>query len=587
MKFYLKSSFYFKLLALAFPMLLFACKTKQNGTTGQIDKSTKTDKVEMFDEAKFKNLFFEASKEKMKNNFENAFALFKQANLVNPKNDAVNYELANISRSFGKYQQSIEYGKTAKSLNPNNEWYRLLLIDGYHAIGKYKESSEEARDLVTHFPGNKNFYLTSAQEYLFAKNLTASLDMYNLCLKKFGADDNIEYNKVQLLMDLKKYKDAEDLSIKLFKEFPRDKRYFNLLEEIYRFTDQKGKALSLLEAEVLKNPEDPYLHLTLADYYRQEKQTDKAFKEISFAFDSPELPVAEKLKILVSFYNMTDQFPVYKEQGIILCKKFIALHPSEGKGHAIYADFLIRDQKLKEGVDEYIIAIETEKENYFLWSQLLIAEAQLNDIQGLSKHAGEALELFPNQPVPYYFKGFALSTEKKYQDAVDVLNEGKVLVVDNNSLSAQFLSTLGDAYNALKDFPNSERNYDEALLLDPKNEYVLNNFAYYLSLRKDKLGKAEKMSKMTLDLQPENVNYLDTYAWILFQQGKYADAKIYLQKAVGNGTDKSAVVLEHFGDVLFKLNDTTEALKYWELANAKGGASEMIGKKLKEKKYYE
>jgi predicted Zn-dependent protease len=568
-------------------MMLFACKTKQSGTTGHIEKSTKVANAEMFDEAKFKSLFFEASKEKMKNNFENAFALFKQANLINPKNDAVNYELANISRSFGKYQQSIEYGKAAKSLNPNNEWYRLLLIDGYHAIGKYKESSEEARDLVTHFPENKNFYLTSTQEYLFAKNLNASLDMYNLCLKKFGADENIEYNKVQLLMDLKKYKDAEDLAIKLFKEFPRDKKYFNLLEEIYRFTDQKGKALSLLEAEVLKNPEDPYLHLTLADYYRQEKQTDKAFKEIAFAFDSPDLPVAEKLKILVSFYNMTDQFPVFKEQGMILCKKFIAVNPNEGKAHAIYADFLIRDQKLKEGVDEYIIAIETEKENYFLWSQLLIAEAQLNDIQGLNKHAGEALELFPNQPVPYYFKGFALSTEKKYQDAVDVLNEGKVLVVDNNSLSAQFLSTLGDAYNALKDFPNSERNYDEALLLDPKNEYVLNNFAYYLSLRKDKLVKAEKMSKMTLDLQPENVNYLDTYAWILFQQGKYADAKIYLQKAVVNGTDNSAVVLEHYGDVLYKLNDITEAIKYWDLANSKGGASDMIGKKLKEKKYYE
>jgi tetratricopeptide (TPR) repeat protein len=587
MKFYLKLFFHFQLFALAFLAMLFACKTKRNATTGQLETQAKVSNSEVFDAAKFKNLFFEATKEKMKNNFENAFALFKQANLINPKNDAVNYELANISRSFGKYQQSIEYGKAAKSINPINEWYRLLLIDCYHAIGKYKESSEEARDLVARFPENKNFYLTSAQEYLFAKNLNASLEMYNLCLKKFGADENIAYNKVQLLMDLKKYKDAEDLSIKLFKEFPRDKKYFNLLEEIYRFTDQKGKALSLLEEEVLRNPEDPYLHLTLADYYRQEKQTDKAFKEIAFAFDSPELPVAEKLKILVSFYNMTDQYPVFKEQGIILCKKFIDVNPNEGKAHAIYADFLIRDQKLKEGVEEYIIAIETEKENYFLWSQLLIAEAQLNDIQGLNKHAGEALELFPNQPVPYYFKGFALSVDKKYKEAVDVLNEGKILVVDNNSLSAQFLSTLGDAYNALKDFPNSERNYDEALLLDPKNEYVLNNFAYYLSLRKDKLEKAEKMSKLTLDLQPENINYLDTYAWILFQQGKYEDAKIYLQKAVSIGTDKSAVVFEHYGDVLFKLNDTTEAIKYWELANSKGGASEMIGKKLKEKKYYE
>ncbi len=580
-------SYFCVLSVLSVFMILPACKSKQGLSNPSKSQKLNYKQSVLYDEMKFKTLFFEGSKEKMKNNVEKAYGLFKEALVVNPNSDAVNYELANIARSFGKYQESISFGKAAKMIQPLNEWYRLLLIDNYHAIGKYKESSEEAHSLVNIYPKNKNFYLASAQEYLFAKNLNASLDMYNQVLKQFGKDESIEYNKVQLLMDLKRYKEAEDLSIALFKEYPRNKKYFNLLEELYKFTNQKGKALKLLESESLKHPEDPYLHLTLADYYRQDKQEEKAFKEISTAFESQDLEVAEKLKILVSFYNMSEKYPAYKGQGIELCKKLIAAHPKEGKANAIYADFLVREQKLKEAVEQYTLAIESEKENYFLWSQLLILNAQLNDIEMLLKNANEAVELFPNQPVPFYFKGFALYTNKKYQSAIDVLLEGNALVVENQALSIQFLSNLGDAYNAIKDYQNSERNYDAALLLDPKNEYVLNNYAYYLSLRKDKLAKAEKMSKLTLDLQPENANYLDTYAWILFQQEKFAEAKIYILKAAQSPEAASAVVLEHCGDVLFKLNENEAALKYWELANKKGGASDLIGKKLKEKKYYE
>ncbi len=563
-----------------------SCKQKKAIVETAISKTSNT-KTLAYDEMKFKTLFFEGTKEKMKNNVEKAYGLFTEALTVYPNSDAVNYELANITRSFGKYEESILYGKAAKSLQPLNEWYRLLLIDNYHAIGKYKESSEEARSLVSIYPKNKNFYLAAAQEFLFAKNLNASLDMYNQALKQFGRDENIEYNKVQLLMDLKRYKEAEDLATHLFIDYPRNRKYFNLLEELYKFTNQKGKALKLLESESAKHPEDPYLHLTLADYYRQEKQEEKAFKEISTAFESQDLDIGEKLKILVSFYNMTEKYPAYKEQGMILCQKMIAAHPKEGKANAIYGDFLARDQQLKEAAEQYALAIESEKENYFLWNQLLILNAQLNNIEAVLKNANEAVELFPNQPLPYYFKGFALNAKKNYQLAIDALLEGNALVVDNKSLSVQFLSTLGDAYNALKAYQNSERNYDSALLLDPNNEYVLNNYAYYLSLRKDKLMKAEKMSKLTLDLQPDNVNYLDTYAWILFQQGKFTEAKTYILKAVQSPEGNSAVVLEHCGDILFKLGENEEALKYWEMAIKKGGASELIEKKLKEKKYFE
>ncbi len=154
-------------------------------------------------------------------------------------------------------------------------------------------------------------------------------------------------------------------------------------------------------------------------------------------------------------------------------------------------------------------------------------------------------------------------------------------------LLVDFYSRLGDTYHELKNHAESDKYYEKALALDPKNAFVLNNYSYYLSLRKENLEKAEKMSKLSNDLMPNQSSFLDTYAWVLYQMGRYEEAKVWIEKAIANSGSTNGVILEHYGDILFRLNKTQEAQEQWKKAKEAGGGSDFLDKKIADKKLYE
>src|SRR5690606_8980259 len=125
---------------------------------------------------------------------------------------------------------------------------------------------------------------------------------------------------------------------------------------------------------------------------------------------------------------------------------------------------------------------------------------------------------------------------------------------------------LGDLYHALAMHDVSDIAYEEALAIDSNNSYILNNYAYYLALRKENLAKAASYSKKSNEINPGNSSYQDTYAWVLFQQGKYAEALNWIKEALESSENVSATLLEHHGDILFKLGDQAAALNQWTKA---------------------
>jgi Tfp pilus assembly protein PilF len=161
------------------------------------------------------------------------------------------------------------------------------------------------------------------------------------------------------------------------------------------------------------------------------------------------------------------------------------------------------------------------------------------------------------------------------------------LVSGNNVLLVQFYTYLGDAYNRKKNYKMSDESYEKALKLDPENSYVLNNYAYYLSLRNENLEKAEAMSAKSIKLDPSNAADMDTYGWILYKMGKYTEALEWVQKAVNATSAADPDVLEHLGDIYFKLGDTDKAMLNWQNALKLGKGSEFLEQKVKERKLYE
>lgn len=569
-----------------------ACKSKKgaavSASSEQPAKSVAgKNKLEGKQRVDFERLFFDANKEKILGNYDLAETLFMQALKIDPSSSASLYELANIYAFQNNKNQALFYSKKAAAADPKNIWYQLLYVDCLKGGKQLNEVVNVFEKLVKDYPDHIDFYYELANAYLNINKLNDAVKVYNRIEDQVGVTEDASLQKMKIYKTLNNFDKSVEEAQKLIKAFPKESKYYGMLGEIYQDKGMTEKALAAY-SELLKiDPSNAYVHLSLADYYRSLKQNEKAFEEIKIAFRSKDLDIDTKVKILLSYYSITETYPELKPDADELCRLIVEVHPAEAKAYSIYGDFLYRDKKLEEARTKYRKAVELDKEKYALWNQLLLIDSELNDIVSLEKESKETIDLFPNQPLPYFFNGASNLQLKNYSNAIAVLNEGKEFVFDNPPLLTQFYANLGDAHNQLKHYSASDSAYDKALTIDPNNVYVLNNYAYYLSLRNKNLEKAEAMSKKSNDLEPNNPSYQDTYGWILYQMKKYEEAKLWIGKALDSGGKGNGTLLEHYGDVLYKLGDKDGALKFWADAKKAGGTSGLLEKKITDKKLYE
>lgn len=183
--------------------------------------------------------------------------------------------------------------------------------------------------------------------------------------------------------------------------------------------------------------------------------------------------------------------------------------------------------------------------------------------------------------------GLAEFQLKNYEWALPLFQTGVKLVAADNELTGQFHMYIGDVYHALENDEESFRSYEKSLQYQPDNAFVLNNYAYYLSLQNRDLAKAEQMAKKAVTMEPENSSFQDTYGWVLFRLGRYAEAVEWIGKALLDTENITGEVLEHYGDALYKSGDPERALDYWKQALDKGDGSPLLPKKISEKKWIE
>lgn len=566
--------------------LFFSCKTAQTAA-GDGSKKSQDKGLSEKDVVQFKFVFFNANKERILGNYDLAETLFSQALKIDPKSAATMYELANIYSFQNNKNQALFFSKKAALIDSKNIWYQLLYVSCLKENKLFPEVASVYERLIKDYPQNFDFYYELANVYLFLNKTNDAVKVYNRIEEAIGVTEEAAMQKLKVYKNNNNFEKAVEEAKKLIKAYPKEAKFYGILGELYQEKGQNEKALEAYNELIKIDSTNAYVHLSLADYYRTLKQNEKAFQEIKIAFQSKELDIDTKVKILLSYYDITENYPELKTDADELCKIIIAVHPDEAKSFAIYGDFLFRDKKYDLARTQYRKAISLDKEKYALWNQLLVIESELNDFSSMEKESKEAMELFPNQPLPYFFNGIAEYQLKNYAAVVSVLSEGKEFVFENNLLLAQFYASIGDAQNQLTNHPASDAAYEKALEYDPSNVTVLNNYAYFLSLRNADLIKAESMSKKCNDLQPNSGSYQDTYAWILYQMKKYDDAKVWLAKALENGGGTNSTLLEHYGDILYQLGDIDSAFKFWTDAKKWGGSSTLLDKKIAEKKLYE
>ncbi|MFT6209934.1 MAG: tetratricopeptide (TPR) repeat protein [Bacteroidia bacterium] len=533
---------------------------------------------------KVTELFFDASKQKMLGNFEEAASLYRDCIKLDNYNAASYYELANLLTTSQQVMEALPFALNALELDPTNEWYSLFTAEIQLELNDFQSAVRIYERLTEEHPTKVEYQYELATTYLYLNRFEDAIKSYNKIEEIIGLSEEISVQKEKIYLQMDRLDDAVKELEALITNFPGEHRYLGMLAEVYTANDMLDEAFSVYQRMAENHPDDPVLHLNLAEYHRKKGDYDASFKELKQAFGSPSLNIDNKIQVMMSYYNLTEGSDELLVQAYELLELLTVAHPTEAKAFAMKADFLLRDGKLKESRDAFYETVKLDSGRFLVWSQLINNSYELRDWDAMQSDSKKALELFPNQGLLYLLNGIANNGLKDYKKAVSILSEGEIFTRTETYMNVQLLSVLADAHNNLKQYKESDEAFEKAIKKDPNSPLLLNNYSYFLSLRSENLERAEEMSKKANLLQPREANYQDTYAWILYQQGKYEIALEWILKAIQGGGASSGVIVEHYGDILYKMGETTKAMEQWKRALELGGHSDELSGKIEDKK---
>lgn len=558
-------------------------KEKTSATSPQ-----KNGNLSKADVAKLERILMDAEKAKVIEDWEDAIAKYKEVIAMAPSNANAHYQLAQIYSNQKKFSEAEVEATVATRLDATNKWYLELLAELYLNQGKGKEAEGAFKTLVERFPNVPDYYLNLGFLYSKVGQLENAIKIYDQFEKNFGVDEQVVGEKKNLYIRLGKFNEAVVEVEKLVDAFPGETEYMLMEAELYRAKKMKEKAIEIYNKVLAIEPDNPYAQLGLAEFGMATGNDAQKKESVTDIFRNPKVGIDTKVSILlISYIQMNSDDSAKRKEAIDLAAILVEVHPAEAKAHAVQGDLYFLDDQLDKALISYKKALDINKDVFQVWQQVMAIYNQKRDWNNVVEVTGEAMELFPNQAIIYLFRGGAEMQLKNYEKALKTYSRGEKMSAGNDKLHAQFFANLGDVYHSLNRHAESDSAYDKSLRLDPENAYVLNNYSYYLSLRKQNLEKAKQMSAYANKLDPNNDSFLDTYAWIMFQLGDYNAAKEAQEKAMKAGGDQSGTILEHYGDILSKLGKKDEALNYWRKAKELGTDSGTIDKKIAEQKYFE
>lgn len=524
------------------------------------------------------SLAAEGMKFMMKDEPAKALPVFEKLVLLNEKDAASHFMVATALIKLEKPDEAVVASKKAYDLDKENVFYAQQLAELYAKKRKYAEASQIYESLLAKSPDNVQYGIELAAVYVFSDQFDKAIATYDILEKSIGVTEEITHQKQQLYLRQNNLDKALRESKKLIAAEPSEVSYRVEMAEMLIANDRIAEAVIPLEEALKINPDEAQAHVLLADIYRRNGDVQKCNQELKLVFANPNLDAEPKIRVLSGYLKMlkTDE---ESNDAIQLAKQLYDTHPGDSKTNAIYGGLLARSGKKAEARDLYVRAAMLDGSDYAVWGAVLQLDGDLNQVDSMLLHSEKALEMFPNQGMLWYSNGTAQLMKKNYKQAISSFEESLKLITNEPAMITFIHAQLGDAYNGLGDNAKSDASYDLALKENPDNDHVLNNYSYFLSLRREKLDLALKMSEKLVLQHKDNPTYLDTHAWVLYILKDYKKAKVFLEKAMADST-VSGTIVEHYGDVLFKLGERENAVAQWKKAKKMGETTELLDKKI-------
>ena len=541
---------------------------------------------DILDDRTFVKYLIDATGAKVSGDLYSADSLYKKCLEINPKSGVVNFELSGIYLTLNQPQKALEYANIAVEIRSENEWYLANLALAYKENGNHKKSAEIFSKLIEIKPDKISYLFSLAEEHLNGSKYKKALKILNKIEEKIGVSEDLSLQKHQIYIFLKDKKDAINELIKLVTFSPENLRALGLLAEFYQNINKPKNSKQLLDKMMFIDSSNGLVRLSLFQYYYKNGEIIKAYDELLYVMGSLEVENNIKKQMLLQI-SYDEKSPFNINQICKLAESYLKLDFQNSEVLLLLGKLKMHQRKEDTACFYIRESLKINPLPYESWTQLISSTLSRNKLEATIKDSKNAIESHPNQPFLYLALGIALNQKNEFESAIENLKKGKKLVFNNSFLESDFDQQIGDSYYGIKKFKIAFDYYEMSLALNPENINLLNNYSYYLALQKVNLARAKELILKVIEKFPDNSTYIDTYGWVMFQREEYEKAEQILFDAVIKSGEKSGEILEHYGDVLFKLDKKKKAITFWKKAEETGEYSKELIQKINENKFIE
>lgn len=537
---------------------------------------------------KYDYFFLEAMRLKEKKDYASAFGLLQHCLDIHPNAASALYEVSQYYMFLRQVPQGQEALEKAVANAPDNYWYSQGLASLYQQQNELDKAVTLLEQMVVRFPAKQDPLFNLLDLYGRQEKYDEVISTLNRLEKRMGKNEQLSMEKFRIYLQMKDDKKAFQEIESLVQEYPMDMRYQVILGDVYLQNGKKQEAYDVYQKVLAAEPDNPMAIFSMASYYKQTGQEELYQQQLDTLLLNKKVTPDTKVGVMRQMIVENEQADKDSTQIIALFDRIMKQEQDDPQIPMLYAQYLLSKNMEVESVPVLEQVVDLDPTNKAARMMLIGAAVKKEDYKQIIKVCEPGIEATPDALEFYYYLAIAYNQAEQPDSVISICKRAleHTTADSKKEIVSDFYSILGDMYHTQKQMKEAYAAYDSALVYNPSNIGALNNYAYYLSVERRDLDKAEEMSYKTVKAEPNNATYLDTYAWILFEKGNYAEARIYIDNAMkSEGGDKSDVIVEHCGDIYYMTGDVDGALTYWKKALEMGSESKTLKQKIEKKKY--
>ena len=533
-------------------------------------------------------LFHEALLQRLKHHHAAAYDLLNRCLEIDSTVSEAYYFRGQYYAEMRQVDKALADYKKAVSLCPDNMTMLEELAHCYMVNRQYADAIPIVEHMYDVDKSRQELLQTLYRLYLEEENYDDAIGVLDRLEVIDGKSESTSIAKSGLYIQMGENEQALQEVKTLSEAHPSDMNYKTLYANTLMMNNREDEAFALLKDILREEPDNVKAQMSLRNYYVSQEDSISADSIARSLLLNAKTPQEYKISQLRQLIGESESSGGDSTRILQLLDEMVTMpevDPDIAEFRAAYMELKKMPRDTVTRAFEQVLALAPDRASSRL--RLVQYAWEASDHQRIVDLCGAARQYNPDEMAFYYYQGIAYYQLKDIDHALEAFKNG-ISVINEDSpteIVSDFYSVMGDLLFQKNQEKEAFAAYDSCLQWKADNIGCLNNYAYYLSLKGIRLKEAEEMSYKTVKAEPENATYLDTYAWILFMEGRYAEAKVYIEQALQSNPDVDGVVKEHAGDIFAMNGDMDRALQLWNEALQEEPGKKLLLKKIKKKKY--